>query len=301
MAQFERGTAEWFEREKLYLIEHVKAVDSFGAAARGFQKLVDLGPGADDEVSAALHTSSVVTYGRPFSNNKLGSDGVRTTFGKKIVKAHPNFDEGIHQQLLDLRNKLIAHSDSDYSDGRLFRKTLNLHLGPDRVKLLVGAWLVTQTVHRLHDMALAERCLKHVKAVEEAAIAAATKRLEEVVKAGQEFPDAIEAASVAAAAAGGRAPITLGGGPLVQIPSDKTPARLPHPRVSPHAVLNFPPLVIGPDGYVYRAYSLDIDLSGRLSWRKDDGSEGTIDWNMKVSEDDASPSPPPSEDKARDA
>jgi hypothetical protein len=45
MARHNRNTPEWFNREKLDLIEHLKAVDSFSAAARSFQKLADLGGG----------------------------------------------------------------------------------------------------------------------------------------------------------------------------------------------------------------------------------------------------------------
>jgi hypothetical protein len=253
------------------------------------QKLVDLGAGADDEVGAALHTSGVVNYGRPFSNNKSGKNGVRTTFGKKVIRGHPNYDESIHQQLLDLRNKLIAHSDGDYSDGRLFRKLLSLNIGLDRIELLIGASVLTQTVHLLHDTTLRQRCLTHVKAAEEAAYAAAIKRLEEFVEAGREFPDAINAAC---AVSDRKPPINVGN---FHLSSDKPAAHMPFTTLNPHAVLNFPPLVVGPDGYAYRGLSLQIDLAGMLTWQKDDGSEGQIE--IKRSEDRA---PLQLAEKARD-
>src|SRR5262249_27608846 len=110
------GTAEWFKREKPDLLKHLKAVDSFLAAGANFDKLVDLGETADTEVRAALHIAGVIHYARPFVE--------KNRFRKGIINKHSDYDERIHRQLIDLRNKLIAHSDSDYADARLFRKTL---------------------------------------------------------------------------------------------------------------------------------------------------------------------------------
>jgi hypothetical protein len=141
------GTTDWFKLERLRLIEQIKAVDSFGAAARSFQKVVETRD-ADTEVSAALHTAGVVHYGRPFSNNRGG----RVPFTKKVIKDHPKYDDQIHEQLMVLRNKLIAHSDQDYVDTRLFAKMVNIDrddLG--RLTVLAGVSLVTKTVHSLHN------------------------------------------------------------------------------------------------------------------------------------------------------
>src|SRR6185436_17422715 len=107
----DRGSAEWFKREKFRLIEQLKAIDSFAAAARSFQKLVQMGDDSDTEVRSALHTAAVVHYGRPFSNNR-SAGGARFELG--VIKKHAKYDGEIHRQLIVLRNKLIAHSDHDY-------------------------------------------------------------------------------------------------------------------------------------------------------------------------------------------
>jgi hypothetical protein len=119
MARSDLNSPEWFTREKFALIEHLKALDGFSEAMNSFQKLVELGGTAATEVRAALHTASVIYYARPFITDKY-------KFSKKIIKKHPDYDEGIHGHLLHLRNRLIAHSDRDYADGRLFRKLLNV-------------------------------------------------------------------------------------------------------------------------------------------------------------------------------
>jgi hypothetical protein len=56
--------------------------------------------------------------------------------------------EGVHRELIDLRQKLVAHSDRDYVDGRLFRKLLSLEIEQEQTDFLVGATVVTQTVQR---------------------------------------------------------------------------------------------------------------------------------------------------------
>jgi len=275
MAQHNRNTPEWFNREKLDLIEHLKAVDSFSAAARSFQKLSDLGEAADAEVRAALHTAGVINYARPFS--------AKQKFAKSVIKDHENYDVRIHRQLVDLRNKLIAHSDRDYVDGRLFVKRLTLSNGSEDQfeELLIGASLVTQTVHLLEDLALAARYLTHVKAAEEAAVTALGKRLEEFVKAGRQFPGELKAAATTEPRPridAGRVDLNL---------SQPSPTPMPRIVLNPCAVLGKPPLTMGQDGYAYRGLALEVDLSGGATLRADDGSEVSINWGPgpKSSED----------------
>src|SRR5262245_46631666 len=116
------GSPQWFEHRKRFLIEAVKAVDSFSAAESSFRKLVEFGTTADADLRSALHTAGVINYARPFSDNFSGKGRQRTSFPKNSVKGHPSFDDDIHRQLILLRNKLIAHSDGDYADSRVFRK-----------------------------------------------------------------------------------------------------------------------------------------------------------------------------------
>jgi hypothetical protein len=176
----------------------LKAIDSFTAARRSFQKLVDLGSDGDPDLTAALHTSAVINYARPFVNNTR-ADGVRVAFRKNVVKGHTNYVDEVHQELIDLRQKLVAHSDRDYVDGRLFRRLLALEIEGEHTEFLVGATVVTLTVQTVHDMALAERFLSHIRVVEEAAYTAATKRLEDFVRAGQRFPEQLQSSRSAGA------------------------------------------------------------------------------------------------------
>src|SRR5262245_18352342 len=235
-------TVEWFKQDRLHLIELAKAIDSFAAAHRSFQKLIDLGPDGDSDLRAALHTSGVICYARPFVNNKR-ADGTRGAFQKNLVKTHAGYVEEIHKELIDLRQKLVAHSDRDYVDGRLFRKLLALDIEQEQTEFLVGATVVTQTVHTLQDMALAREFMLHIEAVEQAAHAEATMRLEHFVRTGQRFPKQMEAARPS----GAKPRIKT---PRFEMSPDK-PLLVPYHMLNPHAVLTLPPLIKGPQGYVF--------------------------------------------------
>jgi hypothetical protein len=281
MARPDRGTVKWFKREKRLIIEYAKAVEAFATAGRNFQKLVDLGHSADAEVRAALHSAGVVNYARPFSNNRPADGGASIIFPKKLIKGHANFSEDIHNQLLDLRHKLIAHSDGDYADGRLFRKIVTVGGGAKPpLKMLAGITVLTQTVHLLHDMAMANRCLSHIKAAEEASYADLQARLEDFAKAGQDFTDAMQAAATSE-----QRP-TIDIGPFEVRPNaPATP--MPQVLLNPHAVLTRPPLKLEPDGYAYRGFAVQTDMSAQGTWLAEDGSEVTITLSVPDS------SPPP--------
>jgi hypothetical protein len=271
------GTVEWFKRERLHLIEIAKAIDSFGAARRSFQKLVDLGSDADPDLTAALHTSAVINYARPFVNNTR-ADGVRVAFRKNVVKGHINYVDEVHQELIDLRQKLVAHSDRDYVDGRLFRKLWALEIEGAHTEWLVGATVVTQTVHTVHDMALAERFLSHVRAVEEAAYTGATKRLEDFVRAGQRFPEQMQSARSA------------GAGPRIKTERfEMTPDKsvsVPFQMLNPYAVLTQPPLKLGPGGYLFRGFGINVELFTEITRTGDDGSKAVFTWDPKLAASD---------------
>jgi hypothetical protein len=62
----------------------------------------------EKDLKDALFRDAVISYAKPFLNN-LYSDGTK---GLSINKSHiPNELDNIHHEVLDLRNKLIAHTD----------------------------------------------------------------------------------------------------------------------------------------------------------------------------------------------
>jgi hypothetical protein len=270
------GTVEWFKGEMLHLIELAKAIDSFAAARRSFQKLIDLGPNGDPDLRAAAHTSGVVCYARPFVYNKR-ADGTRGVFQKKLVKTNANYDEGIHRELFELRQKIVAHSDRDYVEGRVFTKSLALDIEQEETKWIVGATVVTQTVHTLHDINLTKQFLSHIEGVEQAAYAEATKRLEDFVRMAQSFPEQLQLAR----SPGAKGPITT---ERFEMPPDKA-VFVPYQTLNPNAVLTKPPLKLGQDGYMFRGFGVQVDVSTEITRTGDDGSKAVIRWEVTKDSD----------------
>jgi hypothetical protein len=182
-----------------------------------------------------------------------------------VVKGHINYVDEVHQELIDLRQKLVAHSDRDYVDGRLFRKLWTLDIEGEHTEFLVGATVATLTVQTVHDMALAGRFLSHVRAVEEAAYTAATKQLEDFVRAGQRFPEQMEKAR----SAGAKPRIKTERFEMRPDEAVSVPAQM----LNPHAVLTHPPLRLGPGGYAFRGFAVHVDVQTEITRTGDDGSK----------------------------
>jgi hypothetical protein len=150
------GTVEWFGHRKRAIIEHAKAIDDFGVAARAFRRLVELGPDGDPEVHAALHTQGVISYARPF----IGPVPV----SKRLIASDPGFENEIHEQLLVLRHKLVAHSDAEFADARLFLKRFNVDNDSGSSEpTVLGAVVMARNVHTVHRPELARACLSHAR------------------------------------------------------------------------------------------------------------------------------------------
>src|SRR5262249_22457206 len=133
-------------------------------------------------------------------------------------------------------------------------------------------------VHTLQDMALAREFMLHIEAVEQAAHAEATMRLEHFVRTGQRFPKQMEAARPS----GAKPRIKT---PRFEMSPDK-PLLVPYHMLNPHAVLTLPPLIKGPQGYVFRGFAFQVDLSTEITRTADDGSkEVVIRWEVTKGSD----------------
>jgi hypothetical protein len=133
-----KGTVEWFRAQKREIIEHAKACDDFDAAVSNFRKLVTLGPDSDADLQAALHGMGVISYARPFV--------ARPRFSKRRISKQPGFRDDIHQQLIELRDKLIAHSDAEFAHGRLFLGMLNINVGASRASVPTSAVVMVRNL-----------------------------------------------------------------------------------------------------------------------------------------------------------
>src|SRR5262249_38685262 len=100
----------------------------------------------------------------------------------------------------------------------------------------------------------------------EAAYEKLARRLEDWVKAGQQFPEAMKAAAPTDVLP----PIK---GEQFNVSPENPKATEPVTVLNPHAILSMPPLTGGVDGYIWRGFVLQVDLSVEMRLRAADGSE----------------------------
>lgn len=74
--------------------------------------LLALATGQSDEVRSALILAAIISYARPFTANKsVSSAGATPTLPLKPSKDLTQEENALHETLLRLRNKALAHSD----------------------------------------------------------------------------------------------------------------------------------------------------------------------------------------------
>ncbi len=117
----------------------VLATEDMRQALEGASYLVKHGDGMDAGVVHVLLTGVITAYGRPYSDNK----GVRK-LGKRLAPIDPA-DKDLHAELLRLRNKLLAHTDSDGGRRVMPRTELRWKGGVG----MVGHW----SIHLPRDLA----------------------------------------------------------------------------------------------------------------------------------------------------
>lgn len=117
MGNIDEGTPEWFKERKRRIVSHARALDCIASARRSITSLLVNWDNPDPEVRAALHSATVISYARPFSDNR-DIRGRWSKYPERYLN-HERFDQALHRHLLVLRSKLIAHHDSEYLSAKL--------------------------------------------------------------------------------------------------------------------------------------------------------------------------------------
>lgn len=185
----EYGTRDWFVAARLDLLETTRALQSLNMAAGTADALASRWDELDATLRFALLTSTIISYGRPFTDRRTDR-GVRRYKLKRIAN-EPGFDVTLHRHILQLRHKLVAHSDEDFSDARIHAQAALISKDngePFKVIAEVGArstalWL-------LKDRDVAERWRVHIVAATNAAVKDARGLLEAYFAAARAHPSA---------------------------------------------------------------------------------------------------------------
>jgi hypothetical protein len=92
----------------------VKALQNLLASQAAVDRLLPLGASKDWDLMAALFCAAVVRYAKPFVDSRGA-----TPYPTKRISGAKGFDKTMHDHLLVIRKKLVAHDDDDYPDPRL--------------------------------------------------------------------------------------------------------------------------------------------------------------------------------------
>jgi hypothetical protein len=143
-----------FERLRRRGIDHYRALASIQLAHAYARTQLDHGDSLTPAILSALHSSSVIAYCRPFStaNTKRG----KTWYPVRDLKREREFDTRLHDHLLTLRNKIVAHSDYD-----LLRSTMYFYVAGNSDELPIGVGMNVKRLMGIGSVPLLERYVKH--------------------------------------------------------------------------------------------------------------------------------------------
>jgi hypothetical protein len=271
------GSVEWFHHRMPAIIDHARAIDDLRSAALSFKTLVARTPtGAveakGDGIDAALHAAGVVSYARPFVGDR--------PISLKLIGKRPNFRRDVHDQLITLRHKLIAHSDRKFADARLLLKKITINVGEAPCSELVqSAYVMVRALHAPSDPRLGGTYLTQSEAAAQGAVATIHAAMSEYAETADKFPLAFTEFSK-------RDPSQLPASefefPLSPVNPD---AVIPDNPPSAENLLALPPLEIGKDGYFYRILATSVEKEHAfLKVQLPDGQQIDLDisWRQKI-------------------
>jgi hypothetical protein len=144
-----------FERQRRACVDHFRAFASLDMAEL-YSSLVLERWQTDDVIGrSALHAASVVAYCRPFTGATTRSSGKRH-YPTKHLRGFGGFDARLHDHLLELRNRLIAHSDYGVLPSTMYMQTL----GDEKLPLMLG--INVKRLIGIDDRNLGERYHSHM-------------------------------------------------------------------------------------------------------------------------------------------
>jgi hypothetical protein len=164
LGAIKEGTQEWKVQLADVAARHLRALDQINQARRCLVKLSQEGDTLDDVVMSALFTSAVIHYSRPFGKNRGGQTNSPRYRIKELRNA--GFDRVLHDHLLDLRDKLVAHQDGTLLPARIGQFTIEIH--EHDVEIPVQTFAVVFALQGIAAKELVARYLEHVTTCVEA-------------------------------------------------------------------------------------------------------------------------------------
>ncbi len=244
-----RGTEQWFKHEIERCRRDVEAFAALEGAVRFFKMLVEKHKQLDSTCRCALHHAAVVSYARPFIKVRG-----KHTYPFRELKKTPKFDLEVHNQILQIRNCLIAHVDEKYQTSRLVTLDAagDLNVGSTlklQVSIPVEIVAIGVVVDEAKDPALCRRYQDHAEACMRKVAEIGHKHLDDLQREWIKHPEHKTKGFFAKDSI-----------PFEPDIKDEMLLSLPALDISKHRLGHIPEpeLILGKDGYMYRRTSLFV-------------------------------------------
>lgn len=112
-----------FDEEKIKLENTFKSVVSIQKAKENIDSVLKYNQNLDLTALGAIFHSCIINYARPFTQNKI-QNGKKYVFSFKAINSSKELDKELHDQILLLRNKVIAHSDIELVDSKIIYQNM---------------------------------------------------------------------------------------------------------------------------------------------------------------------------------
>jgi hypothetical protein len=258
----DEGTKEWKLHLEAVAIRHLRALDQVNQAYQCFARLSQGGNTLDAVVKSALFTSAVIHYSRPFGKNR----GSPTSSSKYSIKElqNPNVDRVLHEHLLDLRDKLVAHQDGTVLPARIGHYTIAVHEAD--LEIPVQTFGAVWALQGVATVEILTRYLQHVEACAEAIQANVNSALTAVNAAEHEYPE-----------------VKPDERQKLDVFLQKTIARgeevmFPDLANSSANIIGFPTFPVPPDSYMWRRTLITLTPEGSYEWV---GPEGPASLSVR--------------------
>jgi hypothetical protein len=184
---------EHLARGRRDIIANLRLTQDVGLARNAAARIVERWGQLPEDILAALHTACVVNYARPFKES-ITLSGKKFRYPVNRIVHNDGFDRSLHDHLLELRDKLVAHSDADFAE-RLFHTewaAFQFDNGDVPFAFEVGAQAVT--INGMRDAATANSYITHFDAALTAASALLDDGLTRYLAEMQRHPELSTAA-----------------------------------------------------------------------------------------------------------
>jgi hypothetical protein len=178
--------AEIIKRKDRELFRHVKALEAAQRCDEYVTRLIEQYDVLDKIIKSALFTSVIIQYGRIFKGNER--KGKLEFYPIKKLKETIAFDETIHNELLTIRDRFVAHQDWDVEGRGLARSFASGEVNGTSFNFIVEQSVVVTSLAGI-KMEHLKIWQGHIEAICKGLFKLADGVLSELVSLGGERPD----------------------------------------------------------------------------------------------------------------